>query len=228
AALGIRSLSIVTDDSWYNQIKLLGRFVRLAGYAGLCLFIDEGVNLFKITNRISREANYEKLLAMFNDTLQGLSGGLFILVGGTPQFLEDPRRGLYSYEALKSRLSDGRFASDGPYKSLMGPVIRLRRLSDSELLALILRLTRLHADYHGREAGITEEEREAFLKDSLSRAGAETMLTVREMIRDYINLLDLLIQNPGLTATEVMKKRQEGRENARPAGNETVIPAIEL
>lgn len=208
-AIGIRSLSIVSDDSWYNYIKLFAQFVRLVGYEGLCMFIDEGVNLFKITNRISRESNYEKILSMFNDTLQGNAEGLFILMGGTPQFLEDPRRGLFSYEALKSRLSDGRFAEDGAYKSLMSPVIRLRRLSDSEMLALLLRLTRLHADYYGVEVKISEEERELFLQDSLQRAGANQMITPREIIRDYVTLMNLLLQNPDLKCGDLIKTRME-------------------
>ena len=104
------------------------------GYRGLVVFIDECVNLYKITHRISRENNYEKILAMFNDTLQGRAEGLDLILGGTPQFLEDTRRGLFSYEALRSRLCDSRFALGG-YKNLIGPVIRLRRLSNEELFA---------------------------------------------------------------------------------------------
>lgn len=195
AALGIRSVSIVTDDNWYEQLKLLAQFLRLVGFKGLCIFIDEGVNLYKITNRVARESNYEKILSMFNDTLQGRAEGVFIAIGGTPQFLEDPRRGLFSYEALRSRLCDGRFGG-AAYRSMMHPVIRLRRLSDSELYALLMRLTRLWGDYHGAPPRITEEEMGDFLKGALARAGADTMIAPREIIRDYVMLLDLLEQNP--------------------------------
>ena len=127
-AVGIRSLSVINDENWYDYLKLMTSFVRLVGYAGLCVYIDECVNLFKITNRISRENNYEKILSMFNDTMQGRSPGMMIVFGGTPQFLEDTRRGLFSYEALRSRLSDGRYGG-GELRSLMQPVLRLKRLS---------------------------------------------------------------------------------------------------
>ena len=131
-AVGVPLSGIIDDDNWYEYIKLLAVFFRHIGYRGFVVFIDECVNLYKITNRISRENNYEKLLSMFNDTLQGKAEGLALIFGGTPQFLEDTRRGLFSYEALRSRLSDGQFQKVG-YKNLIGPVIRLRRLSDDEL-----------------------------------------------------------------------------------------------
>ncbi|MCI9450250.1 MAG: DUF2791 family P-loop domain-containing protein [Clostridiales bacterium] len=209
-ATGLRSVSVIDDSNWYDNIKLIAALVRHVGYSGLCIFIDEGVNLYKIPNRISREANYEKILSMYNDTMQGRAGGMMLVFGGTPQFLEDSRRGLFSYEALRSRLSDGRFAhaaegSDGsPLKSMMGPVIRLRRLSDVELLALIRRLTSLHGRYYSWEVRISEDEMTEFLRSSLSRAGAESMITPREIIRDYVTLLDLLYQNPDKSYKEIM------------------------
>ncbi|MBQ0125071.1 MAG: ATP-binding protein, partial [Clostridiales bacterium] len=107
AALGVTS--IINDDNWYDYIKLLAAFVRKIGYGGLIVFIDECVNLYKIPNRISRENNYEKILSVFNDTLQGKAEGLCVIFAGTPQFLEDRHRGLFSYEALKSRLNDTMF-----------------------------------------------------------------------------------------------------------------------
>ena len=196
-ATGIRSLSVINDDNWYDHLKLLTAFVRLVGYSGLCIYIDECVNLYKIPNRISRENNYEKILAMFNDTMQGRAPGRMIVFGGTPQFLEDSRRGLYSYEALRSRLADGRFGG-GELRSLMQPVLRLKRLSDSELYALVIRLSSLHSEYHKWEAGakVSEENMKAFLIQSMSREGAESMITPREIIRDFVTLLDLLYTNP--------------------------------
>lgn len=196
-ATGIKSLSVINDDNWYDHLKLLTAFVRLVGYSGLCIYIDECVNLYKIPNRISRENNYEKILAMFNDTMQGRAPGLMIVFGGTPQFLEDSRRGLYSYEALRSRLADGRFGG-GELRSLMQPVLRLKRLSDSELYALVIRLASLHSEYHKWEAGakVSEENMKAFLMQSMSREGAESMITPREIIRDFVTLLDLLYTNP--------------------------------
>ncbi len=200
--VGIRSLSVIGDENWYDYLKLFTAFVRIAGYSGLCIYIDECVNLYKIPNRISRENNYEKILAMFNDTMQGRAPGMMIVFGGTPQFLEDSRRGLYSYEALRSRLADNRFGSE--LRSLMQPVLRLRRLSDSELYALVLRLAALHGEYHKWTARVTEDEMRDFLVSSLSREGADTMITPREIIRDFVTLLDLLYTNEDKTYRDIV------------------------
>jgi hypothetical protein len=224
AAIGIRTLSIIDDATWYSHIRLLSRFVRLIGYQGLLVLIDECVNLYKIPNRISREANYEKILSMYNDTLQGVASGLMIVLGGTPRFLEDTRRGLFSYEALRSRLSDGRFVMDSgvPLKNMMSPVIRLRRLSDNELLALTLRLRSLHAQYYGTDEAVSDEMAAAFLKEELDRAGAEEMITPREIIRDFVTLLDLLYQNPGATFTDMMNKAGTAPVNPDPDGENAI------
>ncbi len=202
-ALGIMVGGIIDDDNWYEYIKLLAVFFRKIGYRGFVVFIDECVNLYKIANRISRENNYEKLLSMFNDTLQGKAEGLALIFGGTPQFLEDTRRGLFSYEALKSRLSDGQFQREG-FKNLIGPVIRLRRLSDEELYALIARITALHAQNYAWTPRVTNENMAEFLKICLERAGADTMITPREIIRDYMTVLNILLQNPDTTFAEVI------------------------
>ena len=195
AELGFPVSVIIDDDNWYDFLKLWAALSRRIGYRGLMVFIDECVNLYKITHRVSRENNYEKILSMFNDTLQGRAPGLGIVFGGTPQFLEDTRRGLFSYEALRSRLCDSRFALDG-FRNLIGPVIRLRRLADDELLALIRRVTQLYAQYYNWEPRITDEEQVAFLNLCLSRAGADSMITPREMLRDYMTVLNILMQNP--------------------------------
>lgn len=208
---------IIDDDSWYDYIKLLADFVKSIGYKGLVVFIDECVNLYKITNRISREANYEKLLSMFNDTLQGNARSLGIVLGGTPQFLEDPRRGLFSYDALKSRLSDSRF-SDSGFKNLMGPVIRLKRLDNNELYALLARLLQLHLQNYEWNPNITDEMLGDFLSSSLSRAGAETMITPREIIRDFLSLLNILYQNDGVDFYSLIKKKNEEQAACPPSG----------
>ncbi len=202
-AIGTAIGGIVDDDNWYEYIKLLAVFFRKIGYRGLVVFIDECVNLYKIANRISRENNYEKLLSMFNDTLQGKAEGLALIFGGTPQFLEDTRRGLFSYEALRSRLSDGQFQKEG-VKNLIGPVIRLRRLSDDELFALVARLTALHGQNYSWEPRVTNEDMLAFLKLCLDRAGADTMITPREIIRDYVTVLNILMQNENLSFADIV------------------------
>lgn len=193
--LGFDVSVIISDANWYDFLKLWAALSHSLGYRGLLVFIDECVNLYKITHRVSRENNYEKILSMFNDTLQGRAPYLGIVFGGTPQFLEDTRRGLFSYEALRSRLCDSRFSVEG-VKNLIGPVIRLVRLTDEELLALIVRVTALHAAYYQCGELITPEEQLEFLKICLSRAGADSMITPREMLRDYMTVLNILLQNP--------------------------------
>ena len=204
SALGFHVSTVIDDDNWYNFIKLFAALSEKLGYAGLVVFIDECVNLYKIPNRISREANYEKILAIFNDTLQGKARGLGVIFGGTPQFLEDSRRGLFSYDALKSRLADSKYAELG-YQNLSSPVIRLRRLSDNELLALVRRLSKLYAQREGTdEPIISDAQTEQFLSKALARAGAAEMITPREIMRDFLALLNIMKDNPGATFENLM------------------------
>ncbi len=204
-ALGFPISMIIDDDNWYNFIKLFASLSVHLGYAGFVLFIDECVNLYKIPNRISREANYEKLLAIFNDTLQGKAKSLAVIFGGTPQFLEDTRRGLFSYDALRSRLADSKY-SDMGYKNLSSPVIRLPRLSDNEILALVKRLTKLYQQREGTAATpVTDEEIEQFVTLALSKAGAEELITPREIIRDFLTLLNILKDNKDATFAGLIK-----------------------
>ncbi len=193
-ALGFHVSVIIDDENWYDFIKLFGVLARKIGYRGFVVFIDECVNLYKIAHRVSRENNYEKILSMFNDALQGKAEGLLLVLGGTPQFLEDPRRGLFSYEALRSRLCDSRFA-DAEFRNLIGPVIRLRRLSADELYALVVRVTALYAQYYNWTPRINEAQQLRFLEICTSRTGADSMITPREILRDYMTLLNILMQN---------------------------------
>lgn len=187
---------IIDDENWYDYIKLTAVFARKIGYEGLVVFIDECVNLYKIPNRVSRENNYEKILSVFNDTLQGKAMGLEMIFAGTPQFLEDPRRGLFSYEALRSRLVDTMFGGNAACGGLLGPVMRLSRLSDDELLALMVRVTGLFAEGYGA-VDVTMEEMRDFLYYMLSRTGAQTLITPREIIRSYMTALGILLQDGG-------------------------------
>ena len=191
AIIGVNA--VIDDKNWYDYIKLFAVFVKKIGYKGLILFIDECVNLYKISNRVSRENNYEKILAIYNDTLQGKAESLGVIFAGTPQFLEDARRGLFSYEALRSRLSDSVFACSGNFAGLTvtGPVIRLTQLSDDELLALLARITLLYSQYYG-EVNISAEEMKDFLYKMMDRAGAQSMMTPRELIRAYLSVLSAL------------------------------------
>lgn len=221
-SLGFSVSSIADDDNWYDLIKLWAVYSRICGYKGLVVMLDECVNLYKITNRISRENNYEKLLSMFNDTLGDRAPGLMMLMCGTPQFLEDGRRGLFGYEALRSRLCDSRFAS-AEHDGINGPVIRLRRLSDDEMFALLLRVKALHAQMYESSPEITPEEIERFYNACNKRAGASEMLTPREMIRDFLYVLDTLAQDAecdlltliGESAKEAGTAGEKAREDTR-------------
>ncbi len=194
----------ITDDAWYEYLKLFARFLVGAGYKGLVVLIDELVNLYKIPNATSRQYNYEKILTMYNDTLQGKAHHLGIIMGGTPQSIEDRRRGVFSYEALRSRLTQGRFASAG-LADMLAPVIHLEPLTYEELLVLIEKLADIHAGYFGYERTLTEEHLVSFLKAEFGRVGADTHLTPREVIRDFIELLDILCQNPGADVDALLK-----------------------
>ena len=195
---------MITDDDWYEYLKLFAYFFRLAGYSGMIIMIDELVNIYKIPNSITRQYNYEKILTMYNDTLQGKARYLGILMGSTPQALEDKRRGVYSYEALRSRLAEGRFSRPN-VRDLLSPVIRLDPLTPEEMLVLTEKLTNMHADLYGYESPIGEKDLADFIKIEYGRIGADLKLTPREVIRDFIELLDLLYQNPSLSIQELMQ-----------------------
>ena len=200
-ALGVNI--IITDDDWYDYLKLFAAFFRLAGYTGMFIMIDELVNIYKIPNAITRQYNYEKMLTMYNDTLQGKAKYLGILMGATPQALEDKRRGIYSYEALRSRLAEGRFSKPGA-RDLLAPVIRLEPLTAEEMLVLCEKLAEMHAGLYGYPRSVTTEDLVNFIKIEYGRIGADQNITPREVIRDFIELLDLLYQNPKMNITELL------------------------
>ena len=195
--------TIIGDDDWYDYVKLFAAFLTGAGYKGLLVLIDELVNLFKIPNAITRQYNYEKILTMYNDTLQGKARYLGIIMGGTPQSIEDRRRGVFSYEALRSRLTQGRFATEG-MRDMLAPIIHLHPLTYEELLVLIEKLQQIHAGYFGYEARLNEGDLVQFLQIEFGRVGADTHLTPREVIRDFIELLDIACQNPDTPVASIL------------------------
>ena len=195
---------IITDDDWYDYLKLFATFFRLAGYTGLMIMIDELVNIYKIPNSITRQYNYEKILTMYNDTLQGKARYLGIIMGATPQALEDKRRGIYSYEALRSRLAEGKFSRPGA-RDLLAPVIRLEPLTAEEMLVLCEKLADIHADLYGYQRTLTTQDIIPFIKLEYGRIGADQNITPREVIRDFIELLDILYQNPDMGIEELMQ-----------------------
>ena len=202
--LGINS--IITDDNWYEYIKLYTVFLTKVGYKGLFVFIDELINLYKIPNQIARQYNYEKILTMYNDTLQGKISNLGIIMCGTPQTIEDTKRGVFSYEALKSRLEDSRYSSEDT-RDLMAPIIRLKPLTHEEIFVLLDKLSDIHSDLYDYKKVITGTEIQNFINTEYSRLGAKENLTPREIIRDFIEIMNTLYQYPNKKMEDLIKNK---------------------
>lgn len=197
---------VITDDDWYEYLKLFAAFLKQAGYAGMLVLIDELVNIYKIPNAITRQYNYEKILTMYNDAMQGKAQHLGFILCGTPQCMEDPRRGVYSYEALRSRLAEGHFA--GEHKDLLSPVIRLQPLTNEEMLILIEKLADIHAGLYEYNQIVTQQDMIDFIEIEFGRIGADTHITPREVIRDFIEVLDIVYQNPGVKVRALLGSDQ--------------------
>ena len=187
---------VITDDDWYEYLKIFAAFLKQAGYSGMLVLIDELVNIYKIPNAITRQYNYEKILTMYNDAMQGKAQHIGFILCGTPQCMEDPRRGVYSYEALRSRLAEGHFSTE--HKDLLSPVIRLLPLTNEEMLILIEKLADIHAGLYEYMQIVTQQDMVDFIEIEFSRIGADTHITPREVIRDFIEVLDIIYQNPGM------------------------------
>jgi hypothetical protein len=192
-ALGVRS--IVDDASVYDQLKLLGRFVRLAGFAGLLVSLDELVNLYKLANLQARNSNYEQLLRMLNDSLQGTAVGLGFVLGGTPEFLLDTRRGLYSYPALQSRLAQNTFATNG-LVDFSGPVVRLSALTPEDFYVLLQKTRHVYAAGDESKYLLPNDGIGSFMEHCSQRIGDSYFRTPRTTITAFVNMLAVLEQNP--------------------------------
>jgi hypothetical protein len=192
-ALGVRT--IVDDASFYDQLKLFARFVRLAGYAGFVVCLDELVNLYKLSNTQARNANYEQILRILNDSLQGSAVGLGFILGGTPEFLMDTRRGLYSYPALQSRLAENTFAQAG-LVDYSGPVVRLSSLTPEDFYVLLTKLRDVYAFGNPENHLLPDEAIVPFMEHCAKRIGDNYFRTPRTTITSFINLLAVLEQNP--------------------------------
>src|SRR5258708_22526893 len=203
AALGVRT--IIDDLSWYDYIKLLAQFVRSIGYLGLVIFIDEGVSIYKISNAVARNNNYDRLLTMLNDTLQGKAQHLGVIFSSTPQMLEDTQRGLFSSEALRTRLQESRFIRDG-LQDLSGPIIRLNVLTPEEIFVLLQRIREVHGIHYHYTPNVSDEQIQMFMTEALNRLGANQFLTTREVVRDFITMLNILQQNPTETFESLVNR----------------------
>jgi hypothetical protein len=193
-ALGVRT--IVDDASLYDQLKLLSVFVRLCGFSGLLICLDEMVNLYKLSNAQARNANYEQILRILNDVLQGTNEGLGFVLGGTPEFLMDTRRGLYSYAALQSRLAENAFAKDG-LVDYQHPVVRLSSLTQEDFLVLLHKIQHVFVGGDEQRYLLREDALGAFMAHCHERIGEAYFRTPRTTITSFVNLLAVLQQNPG-------------------------------
>ena len=208
-ALGVRT--IIDDENFYDQLKLLARFVRLAGFGGLLVCLDEMVNLYKLTNTQARNANYEQLLRILNDAAQGTAAGLGFIFAGTPDFLLDPRRGLYSYAALQSRLAENSFARDG-LVDYSGPVLRLASLTPEDFFVLLTKLRHVQAGGDPARYLVPDEALHAFMVHSAQRIGEAYFRTPRTTIKAFLDLLAVLEHNPGQQWSDLVARVELGPE----------------
>ncbi len=213
--LGVRE--IISDQNYYEYIKVLSQFVRQIGYSGLVINMDEAINLYKITHHQTRDKNYETILKVYNDTLQGNIEGLYITVGGTPEFLVDERKGLFSYGALKRRLQSNRFETH-EFRDLSQPVINLAPLKHNETFVLLKKIRDIHAIHYGYDSIVRDEEIKSFIQEEYSRPGAEENLTVGDVIRNFIGALNILHQNTSYDRSKLFGQPNENERNA-----ETII-----
>ncbi|MEC4812192.1 MAG: ATP-binding protein [Scytonema sp. PMC 1069.18] len=202
AALGVRV--IIDDDTWYDYIKLVARFVAEIGYKGLLVFLDEAVHIYKIHTTVTREKNYNRLLGMFNDVMQCKAEHLGIFIAGTTRFLEDQNRGLFSDSAWQRRTKESRFVTQAGVQEFLGPVMRLNPLSEEEILTLLQRLAEIHAFNYGYEKTLTIRDLKNFVKEILSRLGAEALLTPSEIVRDFMSVLNILHKNQNLSFSQLV------------------------
>ncbi|WP_375089152.1 ATP-binding protein [Peribacillus sp. RS7] len=200
ADLGVRD--IINDNNYYDYIKVLSQFVKQIGYSGLVVNLDEAINLYKITHPQTRDKNYETILKIYNDTLQGNVEGLYISLGGTPEFLEDERRGLFSYGALKRRLQSNPHETQ-EYRDLSQPVIKLTPLKHDDTFVLLRNLRDIHAEHFSYEATVSDDEIKNFLRSEYSRPGAAEHLTVGDIIRTFLGALNIIYQNPDYNRADI-------------------------
>ncbi|HEX9983957.1 MAG TPA: ATP-binding protein [Thermoanaerobaculia bacterium] len=190
--LGVRT--IVGDANVYDQLKLFARFVRLAGYGGLLIVLDELVNLYKLANSQARNSNYEQILRILNDVLQGSAEGMGVLLGGTPELLLDTRRGLYSYSALQSRLAQNQFATNG-LVDYSGPVLSLSQLTKEDLYVLLANIRNVYAAGDASRYLVPDDALEAFMHHCSTRIGDAYFRTPRNTVTAFVSFLSVLEQN---------------------------------
>lgn len=202
AALGVRV--IIDDDSWYDYIKLIAKFVAEIGYRGLLVLLDEASQIYQIPTTVTREKNYNRLLAIFNDTMQCKAEHLGVFVSGTTKFLEDPHRGLFADAAWRRRTKESRFITKAKVQEFLGPVMRLYPLTEAEILTLLQKLVEIHALNFNYEQTLKIDDLKAFVQEIVNRLGAQALLTPGEIVRDLISVLNVLYQNSGISFDDLI------------------------
>ena len=202
ADLGVRE--IINDGNYYNMLKNFCKLFVSIGYSGFMVNLDEAINLYKISNAPSREKNYEKILAIYNDCFQGKISNLFINFAGTKEFLENERKGLFSYDALKSRLALNKFETL-EIRDFAQPVIKLKPLNHAEIFVLLQKLKAIFNVNYSVESALNDNDIQLFMEEILNKPGANEFLTPREIIREFLNIMSILRQNPSLDKNELLK-----------------------
>ncbi|MDH7462177.1 ATP-binding protein [Chitinophagaceae bacterium 26-R-25] len=198
--LGVRE--IINDLNYYDMLKNFSRLFVNIGYSGFMVNLDEAINLYKISTAAMREKNYEKILTIYNDCFQGKVSNLFINFAGTRDFLENERRGLFSYQALKSRLETNKFETV-ELRDFSQPVIRLLPLDHNEVFVLLKKLKAVFDFNYKTEINISDEQIQLFMEEIFNKPGASEFLTPREVIRDFLNILSIVRQNPDIDINNV-------------------------
>lgn len=218
--LGVRE--IINDLNYYDMLKNFGRLFVSMGYNGFMINIDEAINLYKISTANTRAKNYEKILTIFNDCFQGKVSNLFINFAGTKNFLENERRGLFSYDALKTRLETNKFETT-KYRDFTQPVIKLVPLNQNEIFVLLKKLKEIFNTNYDVNINITDEDIRLFMEEMFNKPGADEFLTPREVIRGFLNILSILRQNPTANKTSLISDIEISDE--RP--EENILDSIE-
>ena len=218
--LGIREF--ISDASFYNTLKLYSVLVRKAGYKGLLICMDEMVNLYKIPNSVSRKANYEEILSMLNNTLQGTFSNIGFIMGGTPEFLTDNIRGLYSYEALRSRLTENSFSKQLGVTDYNSVVLRLTSLTKEELYLLLMNLRHVFANGNEENYLLPDEALLAFLHHCYNKIGESYFRTPRTTIKSFIDLLSILEQYPNYKWNDIIAS-VEVQQDVEPSQVESIL-----
>ncbi|HCH32411.1 MAG TPA: ATP-binding protein [Oceanospirillaceae bacterium] len=193
AALGVRS--IIDYRNFFSGLKMLCQFVRMAGYPGLLICLDEMVALHELSHKQARINNFNEILNIVNDCLQGQVQGMGFVFLGTPEFVYDDKKGLFSMPALKSRLAPNVMAKNG-LKDVSGPVIELQPLQEMEMDDLLHKLRDLQAYGNAKDYLIDDMELWALLLQCRTVYGDQYFLNPRLAIKTMLDLLAVSEQNP--------------------------------